>query len=83
MAKLTVTKDEINVTLSDQEIEQILTAHVTTWLERYMSNYVHDSVELSDHIETNLQQRGRGMNAEISFQRNEITDEQHEIDIMS
>ncbi len=91
MAKLSVTKDEINVTLSEREIEKILTAHVTTWLESHMDEHVDDSVVLKEWIETNLQRHHthRGpiggdttIVAELRFSRNEIEDEEHEIDIM-
>lgn len=91
MAKLSVNKDEINVTLSEQEIEKILTAHVTTWLEQNMNEHVDDSVVLKEWIETNIQRHRthRGpiggdtmIVAEISFNRNVIEDEEHEIDIM-
>ena len=91
MAKLSVTKDEINVTLSEREIEKILTAHVTTWLESHMDEHVDDSVVLKEWIETNIQRHHthRGpiggdatIVAEISFNRNNIEDEEHEIDIM-
>ena len=91
MAKLSVTKDEINVTLSEREIEKILTAHVTTWLESHMDEHVDDSVVLKEWIETNHQRHHthRGpiggdttIVAELRFSRNEIEDEEHEIDIM-
>lgn len=91
MAKLSVNKDEINVTLSEREIEKIITAHVTTWLEQNISEHVDDSVVLKEWIETNIQRHHthRGpiggdttIVAEISFNRNNIEDEEHEIDIM-
>lgn len=87
MAKLSVTQNEINVTLSEQEIETILTAHVERWLNLNIGEHCNDTVELKDHIETSIQHKHdhRSISlhvAELRFGRNEIEDEEHEIDIM-
>jgi nitrogen fixation protein FixH len=87
MAKLSVTKDEINVMLSEQEVEKIITAHVTTWLEAHMDEHVDDTVELKEHIETKLDHAHNEQSitihrVRVSFSRNNIEDEEHEIDLM-